>query len=162
MQPFWKERGIPLEVFGYLWAANSFLTALISRYAHSIEEKFGSTKVILIISVLPVIGYLGMGLVPGLAALAFMLAFPLCRGLNQVLFQDAINSRVPAEMRATTNSIGSLGMRTLFIIFGPLLGGVLDQHGAAPAMTMMGVVYFVGVFAVAMPLLSQRRDFKIN
>lgn len=162
LQPFWKEKAIPIEVFGYLWAANSFLVAIISRYAHVIEEKFGSAKVIIVISILPVIGYLGMGLTPGFYALIFMIAFPLCRGLNQVLFQDAINSRVPPEMRATTNSIGSLGMRMLFIVFGPLLGRALDQRGAAAAMTMMGVVFFIGLFLVAMPLLSQRRQFKIN
>ena len=149
-------------MFGYLWAANSFIVALVSRFAHTIEEKFGPVKVTLCISILPVIGYLGMGLTPGLWSLAFLIAFPLCRGLNQVLFQDAINSRVPAEIRATTNSVGSLGMRALFIVFGPLLGHTIDQQGAAPAMAMMGWVYVAGLFVVAMPLLSQRKEFKIN
>jgi MFS family permease len=162
LQPYWKQKGIPVIYFGYLWATNSFLSAYMSRYAHAIEEKLGSTKVILIISILPVIGYLGMGLTPGLGAIVFALAFPLCRGLNQVLFQDAINSRVPAEMRATTNSIGSLGMRMLFILFGPLLGKVLDEKGPPEAMKIMGLIYLIGFFVVALPLLSQRNEFKIN
>lgn len=162
LQPYWKEKQVPIAFFGYLWGFNSFLTAIISRYAHIIEEKIGPTKIILAISILPIIGYLGMGLGPGLFALSFALAFPLCRGLNQVIFQDAINSRVPTEIRATTNSIGSLGMRMLFVIFGPVLGRVLDQQGAAQAMTWMGLIYVIGFFTVAFPLLTQRHEFKMN
>ncbi len=162
LQPFWKEKGIPVYMFGYLWAANSFIVALVSRFAHNIEEKLGPVKVLVVIAILPIIGYLGMGLTGGLLALGFLIAFPLCRGLNQVIFQDAINSRVPPEMRATTNSVGSLGMRALFIVFGPILGKTIDLQGASTAMTMMGWVYVAGVFVIAMPLLSQRKEFKIN
>ncbi len=162
LQPFWQEKGIPIYMFGYLWAANSFIVALVSRFAHTIEEKLGPIKVILFISILPIVGYFGMSLKWGLWSLIFLIAFPLCRGLNQVLFQDAINSRVPSEIRATTNSVGSLGMRALFIVFGPWLGHVIDLHGVAPAMMMMGWVYVAGLFCIAMPLLSQRKEFKIN
>lgn len=162
LQPYWKERGIGIAMFGYLWAANSFMVALVSRYAHTIEERLGSTKVVIAISILPVLGYLGMGLTGGLWGLIFTLAFPICRGLNQVIFQDAINTRVPAEMRATTNSIGSLGMRAMFILFGPLLGHVLDTQGANQAMVVLGVIYTVGIFLVALPLLQQRKEFRLG
>lgn len=161
-QPYWKEKEIPLAWFGYLWAANSFITAFVSSFAHRFEEKMGPTRVILLIAALPIVGYLGMGLVGGLIGVVFSLAFPLCRGLNGVLFQDAINSRVPPEMRATTSSIGSLGMRALFIVFGPILGKILDQQGAESAMTYMGWVYVVGFFVMAIPLLWHRREFRVN
>jgi MFS family permease len=162
MQPYWESRGLNVSVFGYLWAINSFMVALVSRYAHVIEERIGSTRSILIIAIMPVIGYIGMGATPGFFGILFILAFPICRGLNQVLFQDAINTRVPAEMRATTNSVGSLGMRTLFLIFGPLLGATLDTRGPDQAMLVMGAVYVVGFFAIALPLLSQRRYFRTS
>ena len=158
-QPFWKEKQIPIALFGYLYAIISFTVAGVSRYAYAFEDKLGMTRAIILISTLPVIGYFGMGLAPGWTALLFMFAFPLCGGLNRVLFQDAINSRIPSEMRATTNSIGSFGTRTLFIVFGPLLGGTLDREGSAAALKIMGFVYFVGLFVIAWPLLSQRKSF---
>ncbi len=161
-QPYWKERGLEISMFGYVWAAICFMIAIAGNYAHKIEETIGSTKSVILISVLPVMGYLGMGFAGGLWGLLFMLCFPVCRGINQVLFQDAINTRVPANMRATTNSIGSLGMRILFIVFGPLLGMVLDKHGADMAMYVMGSVYFVGLFVIAWPLLRERRQFQIS
>lgn len=79
-----------------------------------------------------------------------------------VLFQDAVNSRVPQEIRATTNSIGSLGMRMLFVIFGPLLGQLIDFKGPAFALETMGYIYIGLFFVIAMPLLSQRRHFVIE
>lgn len=162
LQAYWKERGIEVAHFGYLWAANSFAVALISFFTHKIEKKLGPVKVIILISLLPVIGYLGMGFSGGLIGLIFTLAFPVCRGLNQVIFQDAINSRVPAEIRATANSVGSLGMRALFVIFGPLLGFFIDKYGINEAMKLMGFIYVAGLFLVAMPLLSQRHHFKVG
>jgi MFS family permease len=161
IQPYWKSRGIDVSLFGYLWAANSFVVAVISRYAHVIEEKIGSVASVIVIAIMPIIGYMGMGLTPGLARVLFILAFPMCRGLNQVLFQDAINTRVAAEIRATTNSIGSLGMRMLFLMFGPLLGATLDAKGPDQAMQVMGWVYIVGFFAIAVPLLGQKRNFRM-
>ncbi|MES2965268.1 MAG: MFS transporter [Bdellovibrionota bacterium] len=162
LQPYWKSLGIPVAVFGFLWAANSFAAALVSRFAHAIEEKIGSTTSIVVIALLPIVGYLGMGHAPGHWGLAFILAFPLCRGLNQVLFLDAINTRVPPEMRATTNSIGSLGMRALFIVFGPLVGRTLDTQGPQAALSSLGIVYVIGFCLIALPLLSQRRHFRME
>lgn len=162
LQAYWKDRNIPLSYFGYLWAANSFAVAIISFYTHKIEKKLGPVKVISLISLLPILGYLGMGYSGGLIGLVFTFAFPVCRGLNQVIFQEAINSRIPAEIRATANSVGSLGMRALFVVFGPLLGYVIDKYGTNEAMKMMGLVYFIGLFVLALPLLSQRKLFRVG
>jgi MFS family permease len=161
-QPYFQTRGLSFSMFGYLWAINCFAIALVSRFAHVIEERLGTTNVVIAIALLPVIGYLGMGYVPGLWGLAFALGFPICRGLNQVIFQDAINTRTPPEMRATANSVGSLGMRTLFIVFGPFVGAALDLHGPEYAMRILGFVYVAGIFLIALPLLSQRRSFRLG
>jgi hypothetical protein len=159
MQPYWQSRGLSVHLFGYLWATNNFVVAFVARYVYLIERRIGSVAIVITVALLPVIGFFGMGLVPGLYGLIFMFAFPVCRALNQVIFQDAINKRVPAEMRASANSVASLGMRALFIFFGPLVGHVLDTDGPNGAMMVLGYVYIVGVFAVAWPLLTQRRSF---
>lgn len=159
LQVYWQKQGLALSMFGYLWAANCFLVGIVGHYSHRIEVWLGSTATVVVIAVTPIIGYLGMGTLGGWLGISFMIFFPMCRGLNVVLFQDAVNSRVPAEIRATTNSIGSLGMRMLFLAFGPLLGFVIDQWGPAKALEFMGYVYVVGFFVVAVPLLRQRHEF---
>ncbi|MEK7357076.1 MAG: MFS transporter [Bdellovibrionota bacterium] len=162
LQPYWKDLGISYAMFGYLWAGVMFTAALFSRFAHAIEERLGSTGSVILIAVLPIVGYLGMGFAPGYWGLLFILAFPVCRGLNQVLFLDAINTRVPPEMRATTNSVGSLGMRALFIVFGPMIGHLIDTRGTTTAVSSLGFVYLIGFCAIALPLLSQRRHFRME
>jgi hypothetical protein len=160
LQPYWQSRGLSFHLFGYLWAANNFLVAWVARYAHLIERRIGSVTVVFVIAMLPIIGYFGMGLTPGLMGLLFTAAFPVCRAFNQVIFQDAINKRIPAEMRATVNSVATLGMRALFIFFGPLIGRVLDTDGPDGTMVTLGWVYVGAAFFIAGPLLTQRHEFK--
>ena len=54
------------------------------------------------------------------------------------LFYEALNRRVPGEFRATVNSVVSLGVRSIFIVTGPVLGMALDHHGMQP--TLLGLV----------------------
>jgi MFS family permease len=150
--PFWKDKGIQVSDFGYLFAVNSFLAAAVSRYAYIFERKLGIPLAILVISISPIVGYFGMSLIPGSLAVMFMLMFPICAGLNKVLFQDIINNNVPSEMRSITNSLGAFGTRVLFVVFGPLLGSLLDQKGSVAAMFVMGCVYLFGFFLIAAPL----------
>jgi MFS family permease len=161
-QPYWQSRGLDFSLFGYLWAINNFMVAIMARYADVFEKRFGSVVVVIIIAFLPVIGYFGMGFTPGLWGIAFALAFPVCRAFNQVIFQDAINTRIPSQMRATANSVASLGMRALFIVFGPLVGAALDSGGPDKAMQALGWVYVVGIFVIAIPLLTQWRGFRTD
>jgi MFS family permease len=156
-QPYWQARGWPIGSFGYLWAGICFAVAIVSRYAHKIETRIGWPASVTIIALAPIVGYLGMGLAGGVLGVVLSFAFPICRGLTQVLFQDAVNTRVPQEIRATTNSIGSLGTRFLFIVFGPILGYMLDHQGIDHAFMTMGLVYVIGAFAVALPLVLEIR-----
>ncbi len=159
LQPYWQQKGLNFSVFGYLWAFNCFLTGLVGHFAHRIEAALGSIGAVFVISITPILGYLGMGLCGGWLGISFMIFFPICRGLNQVLFQDAVNSRVPHEIRATANSIGSLGMRMLFLGIGPWVGHVIDKTGPAMALESIGYIYIIGFFVIALPLLGQRRFF---
>lgn len=159
-QPYWQSRGLDIRLFGYLWAANNFLVAFVARFSGYFERRYGSILVVFIIALLPILGFFGMGLTPGLWGISFTMMFPVCRALNQVIFQDGINARVPAEMRATANSVATLGMRALFILFGPMVGHVLDTRGPDTAMMTLGWVYVGGFFLIAWPLLSQRKHFR--
>lgn len=159
LQPYWKQQGFTLTMFGVLWAMNSFLVGVVGHWAHQIEHRLGSAGSVIVIALAPILGYLGMGTFGGWIGVAFMIFFPLCRGLNMVLFQDGVNTRVPAEIRATTNSIGSLGTRMLFLVFGPLLGLVIDEKGPSLALETMGFVYIAVFIFVTIPLLRERQHF---
>ena len=93
-QDYWRDNQIPLAWFGFLWAGYNLTVAVVARYAYRIEKILGSTQSVFLIGLLPIGGYLGMGLSGGVLGIIFGLFFQISRGLNQVILKDAINTRV--------------------------------------------------------------------
>lgn len=166
-QPAWTELAIPLGAFGALWALNNVVVALTARFAHRVEAAAGFGATAVAIAALPVVGYAGLAGATraGLAAtgVAFGLAFSLCRGLNGVLIRDAINVRVPSEMRATANSVGSLGMRAAFALAGPAVGLAMDARGVAPALATLAIAFaLLGTLTATALLRTRLRDLPLE
>lgn len=160
-QSYWEEINIPISWFGTLWAALNISVALIARFSHRIEQRWGASFVIFLVSMTPIIAYLGLGLTASYWSLFFMLFFSIGRSLNGAILQEGINSRVPSTMRATTNSFCSLGMRGVFFLVGPLFGHMLDQSGIHFSFTVMGLIFVFLFFIVALPLLKRSSEFKV-
>ncbi len=158
-QEYWQSLGVSLTLFGYLWFAINIAVAITGRFAHKIEKALGSEGVLLLMGIMPVLGFLGMGFVGSIWGLLFCFCFQICRGLTSVVMPDALNKRVAGDMRATANSIMSLGTRILMVGIGPIIGAVIDRQGLPTAMTSLGYLY-VGVFLVLLlPLLALRKQF---
>jgi MFS family permease len=152
-QSYWAEIKIPIAYFGTLWAIFNLSVAFLARSSHFLEKRAGAIPVIAVVAISPVVAYFGLGFTASYASVLFLVFFALARALNGVILQDEINSRVPPTMRATTNSICSLGMRAIFFFFGPWFGHELDVHGVHQSFVMMGVVFSVVFFIVAFPLM---------
>ncbi|MCB9025544.1 MAG: MFS transporter [Bdellovibrionaceae bacterium] len=159
-QKYWSELHIPIIYFGYLWAAINFTVAIVGRYAHKFEKKWGSVSIVLIIGVLPIIGYFGMAFNYWIWGIVICLTFQIVRALNSVVITDALNKRISADMRATANSIVSLGVRLLFIIFGPIMGYVIDRKGIHVSYMYLGVIYILCFLFIVVPFLKQKKDFE--
>ena len=158
-QQYWQDVGIPLIYFGYLWFAINLLVAVTARGAHKLEKRMGSGRTLIIMGALPIIGFFGMGWSVTIAGAMFCLAFQVCRGIAAVVIADGLNKRVTGDMRATANSIMSLGTRLLMIFVGPLVGWMVDAHGKSYALNFLGYFY-VGVFILLLiPLLMLRKQF---
>jgi hypothetical protein len=69
--------------------------------------------------------------------------FQIGRGLTQVVIKDALNTRVPAEWRATANSISSMGVRLSFFVLGPLLGWLIEWYGYPTALGAYSALFAV-------------------
>ncbi len=159
-QGYWKEIGTPLYFFGYLWAGYNLSVALVGKMAHLWEKRLGAPAIILIIGIFPILGYLGMGFFASWIGILCGLLFQICRGLTGVVLRDALNSRVTGDMRATANSISSLGVRLSFAFLGPLLGWLIDHNGYSTGFFVMAGVYFLAFLFVSLPLLAQQKHFK--
>lgn len=158
-QKYWQSAGVALMYFGYLWAVSNLTVAVMARYAHKVEKKLGSEFVVILLGVLPIMGFFGMAWVPGWWGLLFCLCFQIARGINSVILKDALNRRVSGDLRATANSVAGLGLRLIFIVLGPLTGHLIDQEGVRYAFTGLGVFYVVVFLLLILPLLAQRKNF---
>ena len=95
----------------------------------------------------------------GWIGVMFGFAIQVSRGLSMSLFYEGLNRRVPGDFRATVNSLVSLGVRSTFIVTGPLLGLALDHQGMQP--TLLGLVAIFAPlmgFALVPLVLRIRRE----
>ncbi len=156
-QKYWQLQGIPLEQFGYIWAAFALTVALAARYAGALEKKLGYKNLLILVAALPLLGLLGMAFGKGWLGVMFGFAIQASRGISMTLFYGALNSRVSGEYRATINSLASLGVRGIFIVTGPLLGYLLDTQGMTNTLLGLFVIFTPLMCLVLVPLIIQIR-----
>jgi MFS family permease len=157
VQKLWQEQGLGLSHFGYLWAILSLAAGLAGRWAHQVEEKMGTTAVLVFIGLAPALGYLGLdafGVVGGYFA---SLMFWISRGIGLVILRDALNRRIPSEFRATANSLASFGFRAAFVITGPFIGYSFDLWGMSFTLGLLAVATLVIFAGLIVPLVLAAR-----
>jgi MFS family permease len=157
LQKLWLEQGLGLSHFGYLWAILSLAAGLAGRWAYQVEEKIGTTAVLVFIGLAPALGYLGLdafGVVGGYFA---SLTFWVSRGIGLVILRDALNRRIPSEFRATANSLASFGFRAAFVITGPFVGYSFDLWGMSFTLGLLAVATLVIFASLIVPLVLAAR-----
>ena len=160
LQAHWQAEGIEVVHFGYLWGALTLLSAAAGRYAQWLEERLGTTTMLLVIGAGPVFGYLAMGLLGTMASIAVCSIFFACRGFGAVILRDALNRRVSSRFRATANSLASFGFRAAFALTAPLVGGALNLWGLKMTLLLLAAASF-GIFVtLILPLILAARDIR--
>ncbi len=158
LQKLWQQQGIDLLWFGYLWAGLTLCASISGRFAHRVEERIGSSALLVLVGLGPVLGYLGLawfGPVGGVLASA---SFFISRGFGLVLLKDALNRRVPGRFRATANSLASFGFRASFVLTGPWVGYVLDVWGMQTTLLLLAAGSLVIFAVLVLPLLLAARS----
>ncbi|MCB1843534.1 MAG: MFS transporter [Halioglobus sp.] len=156
-QKYWEFQNIPVASYGYIWAAFALTVSVAARYASVLEQYLGTQRLLCVIGVLPLIGLLGMATTGGWPGVMFGFAVQLARGMSMTLFYEALNRRVPGDFRATVNSLVSLGVRTVFIGTGPLLGYALDSLGVTSTLLLLLAVFTPLIALVLIPLVVRIR-----
>ncbi len=157
-QKYWEYQGIPLEWYGYIWAAFALTVSLAARYCSALEARLGTRVLLVLIAVLPISGLLGMAFGAGWFGVFCGFAIQFSRGLSMTLFYEALNRRVPGEFRATVNSLVSLAVRSVFIVTGPLLGMALDSQGMQPTLLGLAALFAPLMALVLVPLILRIRS----
>ncbi|MCY3818508.1 MAG: hypothetical protein OXH52_03955 [Gammaproteobacteria bacterium] len=157
LQKHWQQLGIGIVHYGYLWAALTFVSAAAGRYALSLENRFGSTAMLVIVGIGPVLGYLALGTLGAVGGVLVSVVFFACRGFGHVVLSDALNKRVPSEFRATANSFASLGFRAAFALTAPLVAAALNLWGMETTFLVLGGMSLVIFGTLVVPLIGAAR-----
>lgn len=156
-QKLWQDAGIPLAMFGLLWAGYNLVVGLTGKQVQRLEAKYGSAALLVALSLLSICGYAGLALASGWAIVAVGLLFQLSRGVTQIILKDAINWRTPGSIRATVLSLLSLLFRVSFAILGPIAGWSIDHLGLQETLWMLAGIFGLAYVCLMLPLLREVR-----
>ena len=157
VQPYWQEQGLTMFMFGILWCAQSVTVGIASHCGHTIEKRKGAVFALLVIGILPIIGHFGMAWFDDWYGIGICFILFFCRGLYQVVLVNALNKRVPSQVRATVNSLTSLTFRFGFIFSGPIVGHIAETQGLVTALNLLGVASIVMFLLIMLPLIRSVR-----
>jgi hypothetical protein len=149
-QPYWELLGVPVAVFGIIWAAGNALVGVVSLRAKAIAEKFGEVHAIGLFGVIAIASAAVIGIFPTIWLMPLFAAFYICRGVANPVITGSINSRVESGVRATVLSVRQLGVRGVFLIVAPIIGAIGDAHTLPTAFIASAITFgvaFVVVFA---------------
>jgi MFS family permease len=143
IQPYLKQAGLPLALFGIVWAVLNFSVGIFSWTAHRVEGFMGRRKSLIMLIFLGGLGYLMVGMFKSLWGAPFLLIFYFVRGINGPVVKDYVNKIISSDIRATVLSVKNLVGRLIFSIIGPVIGWVTDVFSLQTALFSAGLTFFI-------------------
>jgi MFS family permease len=142
-QPYLRAAGVPLALFGVVFAVTKLVTALVAAWAYRIDAALGQRTAVALMSAVPACGLGAMALVTGPAGALLILSRGLLDGLWMPLVNVYLNRLGESRLRATMLSLQSVLARLS-------LSATLAVLGVATA--RLGVAATLGTVAIAVAL----------
>jgi MFS family permease len=107
-QPYLRAAGVPLALFGVVFAATKLVTALVAASAHRVEATRGQRAAVALMVAVPACGLGAMAAVRGPIGALLILTRGLLDGLWMPLVNVFMNRLVDSRLRATMLSLQSV------------------------------------------------------
>jgi len=154
-QPYFRATTLPLQYYGYIFAAFSIFAAFTALKAHDIEKKIGVYWSLLLMPLFLVGALIGASLVFMWAGFMFFFLRELVRGYIYPVIGDYTNRIISSNERATVLSIGSMFSRLGFAIISTTFGFLTNNYGLKVMLLVTGALLLVFTFIV--PLLIKNK-----
>jgi MFS family permease len=151
---YYSHVDIPVVLFGFIAAANSFIAGLGGMVAHKIEKKMDSRHALLLpLLMAPAYFLLGwfdtVWVVPLVALNGFLW------GISVPIARDLLHQNTPSKIRATVMSVSEMGTRIIYIILAYPFALLVDKMGIQTGMLTLGLLF---ALAVSMPVIGLIRN----
>ncbi|MFH2104987.1 MAG: MFS transporter [Parcubacteria group bacterium] len=143
---FFKYKEIPIEYFGYFSALVFGLSAISFYIAHSVSEKFGNKKTLIVSIIISA----ALGIIATLThkylAAGLLASTSLLFGIRNTIIDYLINKSIPSSYRATINSMNSFVSQIGIAVAIPLVGYLADLYSINTAyMIGIGLMFVVPI-----------------
>lgn len=142
-QPYFQKLDIPISYYGILWTILNLSAALTSIFAYKIDRILGQKKLIILLSIGIILGYILSGFFMSFIGLVIIFCFYLVRGIASPLLKDYINRITESNVRATVLSVRNFVIRLLFAFIAPTLGILTDNMSLGVALIIAGCMFFI-------------------
>jgi MFS family permease len=153
-QPYYELVGVPLKWFGLVWAAQLIIMAVFSFYSDSYEKWMGKKAALISFPIIGVSTYILLAVSPSLAVLPAILGFFFVRGVHIPILQNYVNEKVESDIRATVFSVKSFVQQLIYMIFGPLIGVMMDVYSLQTALYFSALLYGVLSLVIVLRMLK--------
>lgn len=142
-QPYMKLVGLPLSLFGIIFAGFHLFSALVSRQADRMERLLKEKLMLLMMPILVVVSFVLMSRFLVLWAVSFILIQQVTTALHEPVLKTYVNRHTPSEVRATMLSVQHMAGNAAFAIFAPFLGSLVDQFRLENALLIFALVVII-------------------
>ena len=141
IQPYFTLVGLPLALFGVVWAMLQFSVGLFALSAHRVEAWLGRRNSLISLIVLSMIGYGLLSVFQYRWAILFILIFYFVRGIHGPVLKDYVNRLISSDIRASVLSVKNLMGRLVFAGIGPFAGWISDHNSLPVALAVCGAFF---------------------
>ena len=155
-QPFLREAGVAIALFGLFHAPVELASAGGSLIAHRVAGWLGLRRTLGATLLVALAAAVVLALVNHVAAFGAMIVIAMAMGVKFPLAIGYLNESTPSDIRATVLSIPPLGRALVFGVMGPVIGLAADDSlGAAFALIAI-VLLLAGTTAYTLWLRADR------
>ncbi len=142
-QPYMKMVGLPLSLFGVVFAFMYLVTALFSKYADRLEKKVKEKFTLFLMPALVVVSLILMSRLVYLWSLSFILFQQMTFGIHEPILKNHLNRLTPSDVRATMLSVQNMVGNLVFAILAPFMGTFVDRLGLQNALLIFALVIII-------------------
>lgn len=152
-QPYLAGLGVPVALFGVVFAATKLVTAVVAAVAHHADTRLGPRGTATAMALVPGVGLGAMALASGPLGAAWILTRGVLDGLWMPLVNVHLNQRVDSHVRATVLSLQNVVARLALAAALAVLGLATAEVGVATSLLGAALLTLVcgGVLRLTAP-----------
>lgn len=145
-QPHMKASGIPLPLFGSIYACIYVFSALFVKKVPQIESYMGPSKTLFVFDM----GAVGAVICFSLffnpyVSLICIFVIGTTRSIRNALFNDYLNRFISSDKRATVISLNHFFISLIFTFLGPISGFISDKWNFSYTLFGLGILLFISM-----------------